>query len=134
MPSNGPPSALPPYLAVPGQQTPTSPHKIAREENGYVSIAFVGKKAQAARVRARVGGPLTGQVEQLVTENGFVPANLVHGEVTWFYDVRKPGLDVADRAEPGHRRQLLQARVRRPGRGARRGKLGAQPQRHAVTC
>jgi len=58
---------------VPGSGTATPPVKIP--QNGYLNIQFTGKKAQAARV------------QQLVTENGFVPKELVAAECMWFYDV-----------------------------------------------
>lgn len=48
--------------------------QVVKNTAGYEDIVFDGKKAQAQTV------------EEIVTKNGFVPQNLVHNEVAWFYN------------------------------------------------
>jgi glutamate dehydrogenase len=59
------------HLSVPG--TP-QPHNVLKNTAGYEAVVFAGKKAQAARV------------EELIKEKGFIPSELVHNEVAWFYN------------------------------------------------
>lgn len=75
----------PPRLQVPllaGQQSHTpartnsdsSIHRIRKDTiNGYKEAHFSGKEAQEL------------EVEKLVGAQGFIPLDLVKGEVTWFY-------------------------------------------------
>ncbi|EGG04598.1 uncharacterized protein MELLADRAFT_49084 [Melampsora larici-populina 98AG31] len=70
---------LDPQLHVPGftpSQTPepNQRHHVVQNTAGYEEVVFDGKKAQAL------------SVEEIVTKNGFVPHNLVHNEVAWFYN------------------------------------------------
>ncbi|KAI8456081.1 Glutamate/Leucine/Phenylalanine/Valine dehydrogenase-domain-containing protein [Phakopsora pachyrhizi] len=53
---------------------PTHRHHVVKNTAGYEDIVFEGKKAQALNV------------EEIVGKSGFVPQNLVHNEVAWFYN------------------------------------------------
>ncbi|POW02083.1 hypothetical protein PSTT_12048 [Puccinia striiformis] len=64
---------------VPGftpSATPEPPHRhhVVQNTAGYEDIVFEGKKTQALNV------------EEIVSKSGFVPQNLVHNEVAWFYN------------------------------------------------
>ncbi|KAA1103082.1 NAD-dependent glutamate dehydrogenase [Puccinia graminis f. sp. tritici] len=66
-------------LHVPGftpSATPEPPHRhhVVKNTAGYEDIVFEGKKTQALNV------------EEIVGKSGFVPQNLVHNEVAWFYN------------------------------------------------
>ncbi|KNZ46150.1 glutamate dehydrogenase [Puccinia sorghi] len=56
--------------------TPEPPHRhhVVKNTAGYEDIVFEGKKTQALHV------------EEIVGKSGFVPQNLVHNEVAWFYN------------------------------------------------
>ncbi|MBW0499711.1 hypothetical protein O181_039426 [Austropuccinia psidii MF-1] len=53
---------------------PAHRHHVVKNTAGYEDIIFEGKKSQALTV------------EEIVGKNGFVPQNLVHNEVAWFYN------------------------------------------------
>ncbi|KAH8924623.1 NAD-dependent glutamate dehydrogenase [Atractiella rhizophila] len=63
------------HLSIPGTPSPSSEGHVPYPSDGYKdNISFAGKKAQAA------------QVEDLVQNQGFIPTQLVHNEVAWFYN------------------------------------------------
>nr|POE48002.1 nad-specific glutamate dehydrogenase [Quercus suber] len=66
------PSPQPTHLNVPG--TPGQHYALADAGSGYVAPKFEGKVQQME------------QVMDLVEEKGFIPADLVENETTWFYN------------------------------------------------
>jgi glutamate dehydrogenase len=65
------PSPQPTHLAVPGHSTPKV---LPQEGSGYVAPKFEGKEKQ---MEAVMDG---------VEEKGFIPADFVESETTWFYN------------------------------------------------
>lgn len=59
------------HLSIPG--TPGTPRQFVSDDIGYHSLVFSGKKAQASRV------------ESDIKKTGFIPPDLVKGEVEWFF-------------------------------------------------
>ncbi|KAJ7205988.1 NADH-dependent glutamate dehydrogenase [Mycena pura] len=61
------------HLQVPSQRSSSSTDNLVKNVPGYTTPVFAGKDAQQARVDSEVAS------------KGFIPAPLVHGEVSWFY-------------------------------------------------